>query len=130
MWYDIGMPWRNQFKSNEEYNKWYREYRAKNREKMRKYYNKYNSKWRKANGYNNERNSKYRYPEKQHARRLLQSAVRNGIIKRGKCRMCGKENTHGHHDNYFEPLKVKWFCPLHHTMYHQKMSKTKGFRRG
>jgi hypothetical protein len=31
------MPNRKQFKSNEEYNTWFREYNAKNKEKIQKY---------------------------------------------------------------------------------------------
>lgn len=96
------------------------EYREKNREKFRKYNREYNKKWREENGYHNEYNSKKRYPERALARRLLQYAVKAGKIKRQPCKVCGKKNTHGHHDDYYKPLEVKWFCALHHTEYHKK----------
>jgi hypothetical protein len=113
------MPSRNQFKTNEEYNQYFREYREKNAKKMREYNREYNKEYRKKNGYYNETNSKKRYPEKEHARYLLRQAVRKGLIKRKSCQVCRKKNAQAHHDDYFKPLEVKWFCPLHHSEYHK-----------
>lgn len=40
------MPNRKQFKSNEEYNTWFREYNAKNKEKIQKYKREWMRKYR------------------------------------------------------------------------------------
>ena len=111
------MPNINQFKNKDEYLNWYREYRLKNLEKFREYNREYNKKWRAKNGYHNEVNSHKRYPEKEHARYLLQFAIKKGRIKRGNCEVCNKPNAQAHHDDYFKPLEVKWFCSLHHRQY-------------
>lgn len=64
---------------------------------------------------------------KMHARRLLRSAIERGdIIKPKKCDECkchavrqdGVSAIQGHHDDYANPLAVKWFCPLCHRKYH------------
>ena len=57
------MPLRNQFKTNEEYNLYFRQYRAKNKVKIRKYGREYNKAYRKKNGYNNEKNWKKEIPK-------------------------------------------------------------------
>ena len=113
------MPFRDSFKSNEEYNNYFRKYREKNREKLRAYNREYNRIWRKKNGYHNEENSKKRYPEKVYARRILNIAIAMGRIERGNCEICGEENAQGHHTDYFRPLEVQWLCPLHHTATHK-----------
>jgi hypothetical protein len=43
------MPWRYRFKTNEEYNAWYREYHKKNNKAFRKYQREYIKKWREKN---------------------------------------------------------------------------------
>ncbi len=83
------MPNRERFKTHEEYLNWYRNYRKENIELLRNYYRRYNKVYRKIHGYKNEINSKKRYPEKEHARRLTIYAIRTGKIKRGNCEVCG-----------------------------------------
>ena len=112
------MPARRQFSSNEEYNKWYRNYREKMGEKYRSYQRKYNQKRRKEIGYEIEMRSMARYPMKQWARRILANAVRQGMIIRQPCVVCGKPKGQAHHDDYNKPLDVRWFCPLHHRQNH------------
>ena len=119
------MPLRNQFKTNEEYNLYFRQYRAKNKVKIRKYGREYNKAYRKKNGYNNEKNWKKRNPEKLKIENILQNAVRSGKLKRKPCEVCGKEKTHGHHENYNEPLLVNWLCAVHHKEIHKKIKGSK-----
>lgn len=68
----------------------------------------YNKKWRERN------------PEKYKAHCALNNAVRDGIVKKGPCEVCGREDVHGHHDDYSKPLEVRWLCPDHHKEGHRK----------
>ena len=105
----------------EERNLYFQEYRNKHRKKLREYNRKYNKQWRKKNGYHNEKNSKLRYPEKERARNILIEAVLSGKVKRKRCEKCGKIRAQGHHDDYTNPLKVRWLCALHHNEFHKKL---------
>ena len=115
------MPSRNQFKTNEEYNLYFCQYRAKNKEKMRSYQREYNREYRKKNGFKNEIKWKKNNPLKVRIENILQYAVRYGRIKRQPCEVCGKKKTHGHHKDYNKPLKAIWLCPLHHKEIHKKL---------
>lgn len=122
------MPSRNQFASNEEYNAYFRAYREKNRAKMRAYNRAYNKKYRANHGYQNEQNSKDRYPEKEKARRQLQHAVRAGMLPKLPCQVCGDICAQAHHHDYSKPLDVIWLCPVHHMDRHRdRRTKDKPF---
>ncbi|HDY89247.1 MAG TPA: hypothetical protein ENH82_14165 [bacterium] len=57
---------------------------------------------------------------KRHAQYLLCCAVREKRITRGNCEICGDtENVHGHHDNYYKPLEVRWLCSKCHGEFHK-----------
>lgn len=62
-----------------------------------------------------------RFPEKYTARKLLRKAVASGKVKRGRCDVCGKKETHGHHEDYSKPLEVRWLCSQHHMDRHREM---------
>lgn len=47
------------------------------------------------------------------------NAVRDGILSKGPCDVCGAKKVHAHHDNYAEPLKVRWLCPKHYAEFHR-----------
>lgn len=77
-------------------------------------------------GYKTEESKNYRhkYPEKYKAQKALGIAVASGRIKRLSCEVCGenrKYRIHGHHDDYSEPYKVRWLCPIHHSQRHQEL---------
>jgi len=63
-----------------------------------------------------------RNPIKQHARNLLQSAIRWGKIIPQPCVKCGEKIVHGHHPDYSKPLDVLWLCRTHHMELHRKPS--------
>src|SRR5262245_26938922 len=69
-----------------------------------------------------DRKGRYKTPEdllKRHARNVLNAAVRKGKIQRLPCEVCGATETiHAHHENYREPLRVRWLCRLHHEEHH------------
>lgn len=52
------------------------------------------------------------------ARKLLHLAISSGKLKSIPCEICGILPVEAHHDDYYEPLKVRWLCIKHHTLYH------------
>ena len=53
------------------------------------------------------------------ARNDLNHHLRDKNIKRQPCEICG-EPAEAHHDNYDEPLKVRWLCFKHHRQWHRE----------
>lgn len=49
---------------------------------------------------------------------IIGNAIRDGVVTRGNCEICGEEKTHAHHDDYAKPLDVRWLCPTHHSQWH------------
>jgi hypothetical protein len=62
--------------------------------------------WRRAN------------PGKYEAHLAVQRAVKAGELDKESCEVCGIEAVDAHHDQYDEPLKVRWLCRRHHTRLH------------
>lgn len=66
---------------------------------------------------------------------LVEKAVRRGILIPEPCEVCGatgimedgKRRVHGHHDDYSEPLSVRWLCQKHHHEWH-KNNRAKGIK--
>ena len=59
--------------------------------------------------------------EKKKARMKIAYLVRVGKVIPGKCEVVGcNEKTQPHHDDYSQPLKVRWFCRNHHLELHHK----------
>lgn len=49
------------------------------------------------------------------ADKAVQKAVYDGTLLRQPCERCGrKRGVEAHHDDYAEPLQVRWFCRPHH----------------
>ena len=67
----------------------------------------FNRKWREKN------------VDKYAAHIAISNAVRDGRIKKKPCK-CGSLDVEAHHDDYTEPLKVKWLCSKHHAEHHKK----------
>jgi len=66
-----------------------------------------------------------KYPEKVEARAQMARAIKSGKLVRGPCEVCGIEHgaqredgtrvqVQGHHDDYRQPLQVRWLCGVHH----------------
>ena len=64
------------------------------------------------------------HPEKHYCRQQTHQAVKNGLLIRLPCEICGDPNSEAHHDDYSKPLEVKWFCKKHHK--HTKPNKLSG----
>lgn len=67
-------------------------------------------------------------PEVQkYAHQMVAEAVKGDLLRRSPCEACGSQsNVDGHHDDYSQPLSVRWLCRSHHLMTHR----TPGFKMG
>lgn len=61
------------------------------------------------------------HPNKYRAHNAVNNALRDGRLERKPCERCGSLRVHGHHDDYNEPLNVKWLCPRHHKERHAEL---------
>lgn len=66
------------------------------------------------------RESIARHPDRACARRKIRHEIEMGRIVRLPCEVCGEVKTHAHHDNYSQPLNVRWLCRKHHDEHHAK----------
>lgn len=55
-----------------------------------------------------------KYPEKYRARSRVGNALRDGVLFRKNCEVCGNEKSEAHHEDYSKPLEVIWLCKKHH----------------
>lgn len=68
-----------------------------------------------------ERSRKYRdlNPIKYNAHSEVNNALRAGRLEKGPCEVCANNSkVVAHHDNYAEPLVVRWLCQVHHSEWH------------
>lgn len=90
----------NYDKSREGAKRWAEE----NPEKM----NEYKYAWRRRN------------QQKARAHWTVSNHLRSGNLKKGLCEECGSDETHAHHDDYDQPLEVRWLCARHHSSLHKE----------
>jgi ribosomal protein S27AE len=58
--------------------------------------------------------------QKQRAHSAVKIAIRKGILLKEDCEKCGATSRiHAHHDNYSEPLVVRWLCLPCHKEHHR-----------
>lgn len=67
--------------------------------------------WRRAN------------PERYRAHLAVQRALKSGALLKKPCEVCGAVEGDGvlidaHHDDYSQPLAVRWLCRQHHIRLH------------
>lgn len=60
-----------------------------------------------------------RNPEKRVAHIKTGNAIRDGILVRQPCEVCGAARVEAHHDDYSRPLDVRWLCTKHHCEHHK-----------
>jgi hypothetical protein len=61
------------------------------------------------------RRMRAKYPEKWAARWAVAKAIRRGDLVRQPCEVCGNPDAQAHHEDYSQPLRVRWLCRLHHA---------------
>lgn len=63
------------------------------------------------------------------AHATVRSAIKNGILKRLPCVVCGtNKKVQAHHENYSRPLDVTWLCAPHHKKRHIELNPTNNAR--
>jgi hypothetical protein len=49
-------------------------------------------------------------------------ALKTGRLVRGPCEHCGtRKYIHAHHDDYDQPIMVRWLCAGHHGEVHRRL---------
>ena len=71
--------------------------------------------------------ARLRYPEKHRARAAVGIAIKAGTLTRPQeCSLCNVSCVpEGHHDNYDEPLEVRWLCITCHKAHHTQLNELK-----
>ena len=64
---------------------------------------------------------KERNPEKHEAHKAVQRGIRNNLILKTECFVCGDEKVEAHHADYERPLDVIWMCRTHHRETHKML---------
>jgi hypothetical protein len=60
------------------------------------------------------------YSNQYKAQTMINNFIRDGKLFRKPCEVCGtEESIHAHHDDYLEPLNVRWLCCAHHKQWHR-----------
>src|SRR5262245_21627464 len=113
-----------------------REYVAANREKVRessraydrthrKERAEYQRKYRAKNAlkvYKMNRRIRRENPAKYRAWIITSAAIARGKLLKKPCEVCACVlNVQAHHDDYNEPLAVRWLCKKHHAQRHVEM---------
>lgn len=57
------------------------------------------------------------------ARTITRVYLKRGKLKKGTCEICDSPNVQPHHEDYSQPLLVRWFCRLHHLAMHDKTAR-------
>lgn len=72
--------------------------------------------------YQTEQTRQYRlkYPERARAHSIVNYHIRVGNLVPKPCEVCGELEVQAHHDNYSEPLNVRWLCFGHHRALHRQ----------
>jgi hypothetical protein len=55
---------------------------------------------------------------KRACREQLAKAVKNGIVVKQPCSVCGETKSEAHHEDYNKPYDVIWLCRYHHSALH------------
>ena len=55
---------------------------------------------------------------------LVRKAIRSGELIKQPCEICGTlDKIHAHHEDYSNPLDVRWLCSRHHSLLHSYLKR-------
>lgn len=60
-----------------------------------------------------------RNPEKAAAHSLVHRAIKDGRLIKQPCEICHSVSVEAHHDDYSQPLSIRWLCKKHHEQQHE-----------
>jgi hypothetical protein len=69
------------------------------------------------------------FPERSAAHAAVTKALRQKVLVRQPCHICGESKTEGHHADYGRPLDVVWLCRIHHMQAHAIVANDKFIRK-
>lgn len=101
------------------------EYRIRTREQAKNYREKnklYYALYQKV--YDAEHKEEHNQNQNKHkiqrkARYEVKQALKNGLLRKLPCEICGGIKTQAHHTDYTKPLSVQWLCRKHHSEIHR-----------
>lgn len=92
-----------------------------NRYKKREYYRAYSKKWSSKPENVEKRKEYYRqYPLRYAAKEIVKNAIKKGTLIKKACEKCGELKVDAHHDDYYNPLGIRWLCRSHHKEWHKE----------
>ena len=67
------------------------------------------------------RRRRKKYPQQYKAQSIVNNAIRDGRLnKETVCSQCDSQfRVHAHHDDYANPLSVRWLCAVCHAQWHR-----------
>ena len=77
------------------------------------------------------RNYRKKNPEKHRAHQLVRNAINRGdLVRPSVCESCDQNGyIEGHHDDYSQPLVVRWLCAACHKQHHAQENRMSGVKR-
>jgi len=60
----------------------------------------------------------FMYALKKLCRSTTNNAIVSGLLFRQPCEVCNSVKVQAHHDDYLQPLEVRWLCKKHHDEHH------------
>ena len=67
------------------------------------------------------RKARQNNPLKYMAHRLVQQALKAGILQRAECERCENPKAEAHHPDYSQPLLIMWLCLRCHRLEHKAL---------
>ena len=96
--------------------------RLKNLERIRKYdLDRAKIPKRKIASYEITKKWRQADPRRMRCHNAVARAVRSGKLRKQSCEMCGALKTLAHHENYDDPLNVRWLCQPCHKARHKEL---------
>lgn len=86
----------------------------RNREHSRRYRLKYPKRHRQA-----VESWKKKNHTKTASHSLVHRAIKDGRLVKQPCEICGNVDVEAHHDDYSQPLSIRWLCKKHHGEQHE-----------
>ncbi len=60
-----------------------------------------------------------RHRDKTRAQCATRRAISKGLLIRLPCEVCRNPKSEAHHEDYGQPLQVRWLCRTHHAEHHR-----------